>query len=130
MVASDLLKIIERTMLQNNEIFFSCVWREKLNEFLSVESKYSKLVEWINRQIDFNKESLIVFNPADHTKNEGYYGNYIDCCKEIGILLNTKWIILDNRCTTQMRERIEQFLMDTYSISFNKYLNEYITNIN
>ena len=49
-------------------MYFGYAWREKINEILSNESKYARLVEWINERIDFNREVIDLFNPADRTE--------------------------------------------------------------
>lgn len=124
----DLLKNIENFMVKNNQQYFSYAWREKIDEYLSTESKYSKLVDWINTQIEFYKNNMNVFNPADKFEdyNNGYFKTYEDACKNIAMLLNFKWMLLDNHCTTEMRENIEYTICKIYKIHYNKELDCYV----
>lgn len=124
----ELLRNIEQFMIKNNQTFFSYSWREKINEFMSSESKYSRLIDWINDQIEYYRNNLNVFNPADKTDdyNNSYFKTYEDACKNVAMLLNFKWILLDNHCTTEMRNNIEYSICKLYKIHYSKELDCYV----
>ena len=128
MDTNNLLKNIERFMVRNNQEYFSYAWREKINQFLTNESRFIKLVHWINEKIETYKINMNVFNPADKIENytNEYFNNYVDACKNIAILLNFKCIILDNNCTMRMRNNIEYALCKLYKIKYNKKLDCYL----
>ena len=125
---NNLLKNIEKFLIENNEIYFSYAWREKINEFLSDESKYSRLIDWINNEINNYKENLNLFNPAD--KIDGYTNSFLktyrDSCMNLTMLLNFKYILLDNRTTMSMRENIEYTICKLYNIHYNDLLKIYV----
>ena len=128
MKSKDLIKAIEREYAKSMDAYFSYAWREKVNEFLSDESKYARLVDWINNRIDFNRDTIDVFNPADKYEqyNNGFFKNYCNACKELAMLINFKEIILDNRCTTEMRENIEYTICKIYKIHYSEQLKCYV----
>lgn len=128
MKSEDLIKAIERQYNKSRDAYFSYAWREKVNEFLSDESKYARLVDWINDRIDFNRDTIDVFNPADRTEqyNNGFFKKYCEACKELAMLINFKEIILDNHCTTKMRENIEYAICKFFNIHYNEQLRCYV----
>lgn len=110
---------------KNNQVFFNYAWREKINNILTTESKYSKLIDWINNEIENERINLNVFNPADKTKtySNSVFKKYTDSCQNIALLLNAKYIILDKDCTTEMRDNWEYTLCKMFKIKFNEELN-------
>ena len=88
MNVDDLLENIEKFMIDNNKVFFSYAWRENVNNLLSSEYRYSKLIDWINKEIATQKNNMNIFNPADKVigyTNE-YFKNYETACKNIAML--------------------------------------------
>ena len=85
----DLIDNIKKFMIKNNKEFFSYAWREKINKFLDEESKYAKLIEWIDKQVEIYKNNMNIFNPADKFENynNGYFKTYEDACKNLAMLL-------------------------------------------
>lgn len=120
-ICEDLMK---RVFEQNNQEFFSYAWRESVVELLSSESKYSRLLEWINERLSFEFSIINTFNPADkesdYTKKQ--MKTYLKACETVGVLLNAKYIIMSDTCTTKMRENWEYTLCKLYGISYNKDL--------
>ena len=47
---------------------------------------------------------------------------YLDACKNVAMLVNAKTIILDNKCTTKMRENWEYTLCKLFNLTYNKDL--------
>ena len=119
-IEEDLKKVFE----SYNKIFFSYAWRDKINEFLTAESKYSRLVEWINERIDLEFGIINVFNPADKDEcfTNALMKDYLDACKNVALLVNAKTIILDKNCSTKMRENWEYTLCKLFNIKYNSEL--------
>lgn len=128
MDSCDLIKAIELEYRKSKDMYFGYAWREKINEILSNESKYARLVEWINERIDFNREVIDLFNPADRTEiySNGFFKTYCNACKELAMLINFKEIILDNRCTTKMRENVEYVICKVFGVYYNETLGCYV----
>lgn len=113
---------IKNIFKENNQEFFSYAWRENVENFLSAENRYTQLIDWINEQIEINLNVINVFNPADKDSaySIGYLKNYLDSCQKIGVLINAKTIILDEKCTTKMRENWEYTLCKIFNLVYNK----------
>lgn len=128
MSVDDLLENIEKFMIDNNKVFFSYAWRENVNNLLSSEDRYSKLINWINKEIEKHKTDMNIFNPADKVigyTNE-FFKNYETACKNIAMLLNFKEVLLDGKCTIKMRENIEYTICKVFNIKYNEMLNDYV----
>lgn len=123
-----LLENIERFLRDNNEEYFSYAWRTGISEILTTESKYSRLIDWINSEIKYYQDNMNVFNPAH--KIDGYTNAFLriyrDACMNITILLNFKHILLDDNTTVQMRENIEYTMCKLYNIKYNDILKIYV----
>lgn len=128
MEAWRLVKSIEKKFNKNNETFFSYAWRDKVGEILKDESKYARLVDWIDEQIEINLRNINIFNPADKNKNysKADFNTYLDSCRDLSLLINLKWIMLDSRSSSEIRENIEYAICSHFKIHFNDKLNKYI----
>lgn len=131
MIELNVLNAIKKELKKSNIEFFEYAWREKLTElsdFLEEESKYAKLVEWINKRIDFFNDTKNVFSPAD--KNEktsvSMVNTYMELMKNIAVLIHCREILLDKQSTNKMRDNIEYTLCKIFKIHYNKELGEYI----
>lgn len=119
--------LMHTAFIRNNKEFFSYAWRENVANFLTNESRFVKLVEWINQRLEFDFDIINTLNPADkdiHYTN-GNARTYSDACREVGILLNAKYIILDDNCTTIMRKNWEETICKLFNIQYSKFLNCY-----
>lgn len=128
MSVDDLLINIRDFMIENNMEFFGYAWRENIRNMLSKEDKYSKLIDWINKEIETHKNNMNIFNPADKVigyTNE-FFKNYETACKNIAMLLNFKEVLLDSKCTTKMRENIEYTICKVFNIKYSELLNDYV----
>ena len=131
MQAEDLIKAVEKEYGKSKDEYFNYAWREKITECLNEENKYSKLIEWINERIDLNKININIFNPADKTKqyNNGFFNLFKKSCEEMAMLINFKIIILDKRCSMQMRENVEYAICKIFNVCYNKELDSYISKL-
>lgn len=131
MQAEDLIKAVEKEYGKSIDEYFNYAWREKITECLNEENKYSKLIEWINERIDLNKININIFNPADRTEQytNGFFELYRKSCEEMAMLINLKIIILDKRCSIQMRENVEYAVCKIFNVYYNKELDSYISKL-
>lgn len=115
---------IKKLFEKNNQEFFSYAWRENISNFLSNENRYTCLLEWINERIDIEMAIINCFNPADkdETFSIGNMKDYLKSCETVAMLENAKAIILDEKCTTKMRENWEYTICKLFNIVYNKEL--------
>ena len=128
MNVDDLLENIKKFMVDNNKVFFSYAWRENVTNILNNEDRYSKLIDWINKEIEKHKTYMNIFNPADKVigyTNE-FFKSYETACKNIAMLLNFKEVLLSEKCTIKMRENIEYTICKVFNIKYNEMLNDYV----
>ena len=121
---TDLCEVLRLAFAKNNQTYFGYAWREKLGEFLEEESRYAKLVEWLNKEIGRRGDMINVLSPANWS-NEFETG-YIENLKEFAVMVHTRDLLLDNRTTMEMRERIEKMLCNHYGIHYNEELESYV----
>ena len=124
----DVSAAIEREIRKNDGIYFSYSWREKLGEFLEEESRYAKLVNWLNREIELSESVINVFAPADRTKDytKGNLATYMEQIQKLAILIHSRELLLDSRTTREMRENIEYTLGKLYGIHYSEEFGDYI----
>lgn len=128
MKSEDLINAIEKQYAKTQDVYFSYAWREKIDKWLDAESKYARLVDWINERVADKQIDIDVFSPADKTKeySNGTFNLYRKACEEIGMLLHLKGLILDKRCTTAMRDNIEYTICKIFNIHYNEQLRCYV----
>nr|DAP89027.1 MAG TPA: hypothetical protein [Caudoviricetes sp.] len=124
----DMSAAIEREIRKNDGIYFSYAWREKLGELLEEESRYAKLVNWLNREIELSESVINVFAPADRTKDytKGNLATYMEQIQKLAILIHSRELLLDSRTTREMRENIEYTLGKLYGIHYSEEFGDYI----
>lgn len=130
MKVENLMNLIEKFMIKNNEYFFSYSWRENICNFLESESRYEKLVKWIDSTLNSERITINIFNPSDKTEEYtvAYFKNYKESCANIAMLLNFKSILLDTRTNTTMRKNIETSICKLFNIKYSDLMKEYIPN--
>lgn len=128
MRSEDLIKAIEKQYAKSRDTYFSYAWREKVDEWLDNESRYARLVDWINERIEDKQTTIDVFSPADKGEwyTNDYFKSYRSACEEIAMLIHLKWLLLDNRCTIKMRENIEYTICKVFNVHYNEMLKCYV----
>lgn len=123
-----LVTLIEKQFVKNNEMFFSYAWRENLNEYITEESRYVALVQWIDSEILNYQETINVFNPADKVDGytNGFFKLYKEACGNVAMLLNMRSILFDSRTTKEMRKNIEDTVCKIWNVKYNKELGVYL----
>lgn len=128
---NDIINAIQKEVIKKNGEFFDYAWREKLGElgtFLEEESKYAKLIDWIDKELDEVNSLKNVFCPADKNENTtmAMVNNYGELMKKLAILVHCKELLIDNRSTTKMRENIDYTLCRLYNIRYSEQLKDYV----
>lgn len=116
-------KSLEYELKQINTIFFSYAWREKTDEWLKTESRFTALIRWLDSEISERKKLTAIFNPADEPEQFNFYYKQLS---ELAFMLQARDVILDSHCTTSIRTAWEQKICEQFDIYYSDYLNEYL----
>lgn len=120
----DVSAAIEREIRKNDGIYFSYAWREKLGEFLEEESRYAKLVNWLNEQLELYGGTINTFSPADWS--EEFEESYLKQIQDCAVMIHARDLLLDSRCSGQMREKIENWLCRHFKVRYSEEFGDYI----
>lgn len=122
------LRKIERELNGSFIQYFSYAWREKVNEMLTTESKYSKLVDWLNKEIENRLSTANIFSPADRTEDykTEFYHTFREQLSDISFMVYLRELLLYEKSTTQMRENIEYTICKVFGTKYSEYLEDYI----
>lgn len=121
---ADLCEVLRLAFAKNNQIFFGYSWREKLGDVLEEESRYARLVDWLNEQIEIEGKLINIFCPADNT--DEYTETYLERMKNYAVYVHLRDLLLDSRTTTAMRSNIEKWLCKHSGAHYNEYLDSYV----
>lgn len=123
-----LLNAIKNQFSKKQSVFFEYAWRDTLGEILEKESKYEKLIEWIDKELELCGDVANVLSPADKTESTtlAMMNTYKELMQKIAVLVHNREVLLDNRTTNKMRDNIEYTLCKFYNIHYNKELNCYV----
>lgn len=123
-----ILRKIENELNKSFITYFSYAWREKVDEMLTTESKYSKLVDWINKEIEEKMSTANIFSPADKTEQHtnDFFKTFKDLSSDIFMLIYFRELLLDNRTTTKMRENIEYAIWKVFNVHYSEFLKVYV----
>lgn len=122
------LSYLEDFMIENNLEFMNFALKEQVTNFLEQNSKYAKLVEWLDSEIEFYKNNMVAFNPSLRNDDyiNAYFKNYDEACKNIAMLLNLRFILVNKHCTNEMRENIEYTICKVFNVHYNDNLEAYV----
>lgn len=115
---------IEREIRKNDGIYFSYAWREKLGEFLEEESRYGKLVNWLNERLELYEGTINTFSPADWS--EEFEESYLRQIQDCAVMIHARDLLLDSRCSGKMRENIEKWICRHFKVRYSEEFEEYI----
>lgn len=127
-VKAKILRKIEREINNSFGEYFSYAWRENLNEMLENESRFARLVEWINEEIEQKMSTANIFSPADKTEQytNDFFKTFKDLSSDIFMLIYFRELLLDNRTTTKMRENIEYAIGKVFNVHYSEFLKVYV----
>ena len=126
----NILKKLRKEISDSFGNFFFYAWDEKLSQMLEKESRYAKLVDWINNEID-NKIGLSnLFSPATMEKVANYSSNFFNTFKDnigdVAILIYFRELLLDDRSSTKIRRNIEYAIEKLFDVHYSEYLKSYV----
>lgn len=127
-LADKILKAIRSNLNNGFCDYFSYAWREKIGEMLTTESKYTKLVQWLEKEIEQELSMVNIFCPADRTDDytNGFFKTYMEHMQGLAVKIHARELLLDSRTTTQMRENIEYTICKVYNVHYSDFLNDYV----
>lgn len=115
-------KSLEYELKQANIILFEYAWREKTDEWLKSESKYTHLIDWINSAISDYRKTIAIFSPCD---NPDSFEQYRQSLADLAFLVQARDSILDSNCTVSMRAAWEQKICEVFKIKYFDFLGVY-----
>ena len=128
MEVENLLKAIEKTLKKSGEEFSSFLWRERMGEALETQKRFSRLVEWINRELETSGCVACIDAPmnreSEYTK--GKLADYVEAVQKVGVLVHCRELLTDERTSKEQRENIEYTLGKLYGVHYNEYLESYV----
>lgn len=127
-VANKILTAIRNKLNDGFVEYFSYAWREKVNEMLTEESRYTKLVQWLDKEIEQTLSIVNVFCPADKTESytNKFFQTYLEQMKNFAVMIHFRELLLDEKTTTKMRENLEYTVCRLYGIHYSEFLNDYV----
>lgn len=125
---SELLNAIKESVEKQIGYFFEPAWKRNCGEMLKEESKFAKLVDFLQRKIDLCEKALPCFSPVYRYEgySAAYYKEYRQLLGELAFLIVLKEHLLDNRTSEEMRANIEYTICKEYSVHYSEELKEYV----
>lgn len=121
---NQILRAIEDELHKNNLHFFSYVWREEIQNELKADSRYQKLLNWINAEIGLRESIINVIGPADGDISG--WDLYIRELGGLAALIHLREILTFRKCTDQMRGNIEKCVCEKMKIRYWENIDEYL----
>lgn len=118
-----ILRAIEEELRHNNRHYFSYVWREKIKNELKADSKYQKLLDWINNEIHVNLSVSNVLDPAEGDLE--YLDDYARAMYRFSMLTRWREQLIYPMCTDEMRANIEKALCKKMGIRYWEQAGDY-----
>lgn len=118
-----ILRAIEEELRHNNRHYFSYVWREKIKNELKADSKYQKLLDWINNEIQVNLSVSNVLDPAEGDLE--YLDDYERAMYRFAMLTRWREQLIYPMCTDEMRANIEKALCKKMGIRYWEQAGDY-----
>lgn len=113
---------------KQNAEFFAMAWRQMEGVLLEQASRFSKLVDWCDKEIRQAGGIINVFSPADKTAD--YTTEHAKLWREqvhyVAELVYFRGLLLDHRTTNKQRENIEYTICKLYGIHYSEHLEDYV----
>ena len=128
MDSNKIINAIRAEILACNGVFFDFVWRNKIENILTEESRFSALANWCETELKLREKILQCFNPADKTDKYSIadFQNFQKQLNEIAMLIWAKETLLDSRCTEQQRTNVEYTICKIFMIRWCEQLKTYV----
>ena len=122
--ARDLCEVLKNKFEEINEQFFSYAWREKLGEILKEENKFSRLIEWLDKEIELCGALANIFSPTDWQND--FLPQYLETIQKYAVMIHIRALLIDDRMTTKMRKNIEKIVCNQFGVHYNEELDCYV----
>ena len=128
MQTEKLLNALSEAFKESGEKFSEFLWRENIGEMIESQKRYSRLVEWIERQIDICMLRININTPANKSEDytNGKFSDYLEDLKDVALLVNCKELLKDERTSREQRGNIEYTLGKIYGVHYSEYLEDYV----
>lgn len=128
MQMESLLKAIEESLKKSGEGFSAFLWRENIGEALESQKRFTRLVEWINQELEISGCVACIDAPmnreSEYTK--GKLADYLEAVQKLSVLVHCRELLQDERTSKEQRENIEYTLGKLYGVHYNEYLDSYV----
>lgn len=113
---------------KQNAEFFAMAWRQMEGALLEQASRFTKLVDWCDKEIRQAGGIINTFSPADKTVDYStaqakLWREQVHYAAE---LVYFRALLLDNRTSNEQRENIEYTICKLYEIHWNEQLGDYV----
>lgn len=128
MQTEKLLNALSDAFKESGEQFSEFLWRDNIGEMIESQKRYSRLVEWIERQIDICMLRININTPANKSEDytNGKFSDYLEDLKDVALLVNCKELLKDERTSREQRGNIEYTLCKIYGVHYSEYLEDYV----
>lgn len=128
MDSNKIINAIRAEILACNDVFFDFVWRNKIENILTEESRFSALANWCETELKLREKILQCFNPADKTDKYSIadFQNFQKQLNEIAMLIWARETLLDSHCTEEQRTNVEYTICKIFVIRWCEQLKTYV----
>ena len=126
-----ILRKIEYELKKGFSEYFSYEWRDRIGDsigdMLDTNSRFVKLAEWFQREINLRIPSINVLCPADRETyyTVGIFRTYKETMADMAIMIHFRELLLDNRTTDKMRGEIEYAAGRIFGVRYNEITDSY-----
>jgi hypothetical protein len=124
----DFKKALALQFGKQNAEFFAMAFREQAGAFLEQSSRFSKLVDWCDKEIRRAGAILNIFSPAD--KTDEYTTAQVKLWRDqvdyVAELVYFRELLVNHNTTTAQRENIEYTICKLYAVHYDEYLGDYV----
>lgn len=124
----DFKKALARQFGAQNAEFFAMAFHEQAGVFLETASRFSKLVNWCEKEIRQAGGLINCFSPADKTTDytQAQAKLWREQVHYIAELVYFHALLIDHRTTTEQRQNIEYTICKLYGIHYSEHLEDYV----
>lgn len=122
---------IRQTLEKSTIRYFGAAWQRHIKCILMDESRYARLLEWINNELAQDAITVCIFNPAALADDKEFYTKevfemYKTALLNQSLLIHARETILHDECTEQQRETVEKMVCKIFNIHYCKMLDCYM----
>ena len=124
----DFKAALEKQYGKQNAEFFAMAWRQMEGDLLEQSKRFSKLLDWCDKEIRQASIGVNVFSPADKTEDytQGNVQLWRSSVHYLAELVYFRGVLMDSRTTNEQRQNIEYTICKLYGIAYNETLGDYV----